>query len=420
MTNQNIETFQLANGVEVIVQQMADVQSAALTLMVPAGSVYDPPGKSGVAAILSEMFPRGAGDLSARQLSSALDNLGLQRSVSSGTGHITVSSATTADRILDAVPLIASMIRQPHLNELQFPPARELVVQGLQAEEDEPKQRLGRFLRQCAYASPWSNSSDGSLDDIGNIALVDVQRHFDQLVRPNSVIIGIAGNVDPAEVLTAVQKAFEDWERGPAVNIERGTVHVSPHHIPHDSAQTHIGLAWSTVPYSHERYFEGWAAVSVLSGGMSSRLFTEVREKRGLCYAVSASINTLKDEARVFAYAGTTNERAQETLEVTVAEIRRLHEGLTDEELARCKARAKSTLIMQQESTMARSSSLARDTFHLGRVMLLDEIHQRIDDLTVEQVRNFAIDYAPASMALVTIGPQPLDAACVRDVPAMV
>ncbi|MEZ6059334.1 MAG: pitrilysin family protein [Planctomycetaceae bacterium] len=414
MTSDNIETFQLSNGLELVVQQMNDVQSAALTLMVPAGSVYDPPGKSGVAAILAEMFPRGAGELSARELSSAMDNFGLQRSVSSGTLHVTFSAATTADRILQAIPLIASMVRQPHLDELQFPPARELVVQGLQAEEDEPRQRLGRYLRKCAYPAPWSNASDGTLDDISNIALVDVQRHFDLLVRPNSAILGIAGNVNSVEVLTAVQAAFGDWERGVAASLTRGTIHESPYHIPHDSAQTHIGLAWPTVPYSHDRYFEGWAAVSVLSGGMSSRLFTEVREKRGLCYAVSASINTLKDEARVFAYAGTTNERAQETLDVTVAEIRRLHEGLSDDELRRCKARAKSTLIMQQESTMARSGALARDTFHLGRVMLLNEIHQRIDDLTTEQVRNFAIDYAPATMALVTIGPQPLDAACVQ------
>lgn len=83
------------------------------------------------------------------------------------------------------------------------------------------------------------------------------------------------------------------------------------------------------MPYRHERYYDAWAAVSLLSGGMSSRLFTEVRERRGLCYAISASLSTLRDEGRVFAYAGTTTERAQETLDVTVAEILRLPEGIT-------------------------------------------------------------------------------------------
>jgi predicted Zn-dependent peptidase len=146
---------------------------------------------------------------------------------------------------------------------------------------------------------------------------------------------------------------------------------------------------------------------------MSSRLFTEVREKRGLCYAISASLSTLRDEGRVFAYAGTTPERAQETLDVTVAEILRLHEGITDDELQRCKARAKSSLIMQQESTTSRASSLARDIYHLNRVVTLDEINARINALTTEQVREFAVEYTPKSMVLVTLGPQSLDPACV-------
>ena len=146
---------------------------------------------------------------------------------------------------------------------------------------------------------------------------------------------------------------------------------------------------------------------------MSSRLFTEVREKRGLCYAISASLSTLRDEGRVFAYAGTTPERAQETLDVTVAEIMRLHEGITEDELQRCKARAKSSLIMQQESTTSRASSLARDIYHLNRVVSLDEINTRINALTTEQVREFAKEYAPKSMVLVTLGPQGLDPACV-------
>jgi predicted Zn-dependent peptidase len=116
----------------------------------------------------------------------------------------------------------------------------------------------------------------------------------------------------------------------------------------------------------------------------------------------------------VFGYAGTTNERAQETLEATVAEIRGLHEGLTDDELRRCKAQAKSSLIMQQESTTARSSSLARDTWHLGHVLMADDIRSRIDSITVEDVRNYAVDYAPKEIVLVTIGPEPLNNDCLH------
>ena len=413
MTTQTFESFTLPNELRVVVQPMAGVQSAAFTLMIPAGSVFDQPGKSGTAAILAEMFPRGAGNLSARQLSSAMDNLGLQRNVSGGVNYITFSAATTADRLQDAVPLLAAMLQAPHLMPEHFEPARELVHQALNALEDEPKQRLGHYLRRCSYPTPWSNPAEGDLAELESITLEDVQRHYRSLVLPNESVLGIAGNVSAAELRPVLTAEFQQWQQGSVPVMVDGGVTPSPLHVEHDSAQTHIGLAWDTVPYAHERYFEAWAAISLLSGGMSSRLFTEVREKRGLCYAISASINTQKHLARVFGYAGTTNERAQETLDVMVAEIRRLHEGITNEELQRCKARAKSSLIMQQESTMSRSSSLARDTLFLGFVREMQEVRAKIDALTVDQVRDFAIEYAPTSMVLVTIGPEALDASCV-------
>ena len=413
MTNQQFDTCTLDNGLRVVVQPMAGMQSAALTLMIPAGSVYDLDGKSGTAAILAEMFTRGAGDLSARELSSAFDNIGLQRSVSGGVGYVTVSAATTADRIMGAVPLIAKMLLQPHLTEDTFVPSRELVDQALNALEDEPKQRLGHYLRRCSYPAPFSNPSEGTMADLEAITLNDIQQHYEKLIVPGEAVLGIAGNVDATEVQKALADAFAGWKAGVPPKLTTGDVAASPLHVEHDSAQTHIGIAWETVPYTHDRYFEAWATVSLLSGGMSSRLFTEVREKRGLCYAISASINTQKDMARVFGYAGTTNERAQETLDVMVSEIRRIHEGITDEELERCKARAKSTLIMQQESTMSRSASLARDTLFLGRVRELQEIRDMLDALTVDQVREFAIEFAPKSIALVTIGPEGLDPSCV-------
>lgn len=410
---QSPQSFRLSSGLLVIVEPMQDVQSAAVTLLVPAGGVRDADGRCGTAAILTEMFSRGAGGLSARELSAAMDNLGLQRSVHVGSAHVTFSAATTADRIIDALPFLARMVTEPHLADEEFEPARDLVEQSLMSLEDEPRQRLGKVLRQHSYAAPWGNSSDGELADLPAISINDVRSHYQQFVRPDEAILGIAGNVDFDQIRNTIEAAFGNWKRGSVSELVIGTLPASPCHIEHDSAQTHIGLAWNTVPYRDERYYEAWAAVSLLSGGMSSRLFTEVRERRGLCYAISASLSTLREEGRVFAYAGTTTERAQETLDVTVAEILRLHEGITEDELQRCKARAKSSLIMQQESTTSRASSLARDMYHLGRVVTLDEINSRINALGTTQVRNFVVEYAPKSMVLVTIGPHALNPACV-------
>ncbi|HQZ69320.1 MAG TPA: insulinase family protein, partial [Planctomycetaceae bacterium] len=193
------ETFRLSNGLLVVVEPMPDVQSAAMTLLVPSGGVRDVGGKCGTAAILTEMFVRGAGGLSARELSAAMDNLGLQRSVGVGNAHVTFSAATTADRIIDALPLVGKMLTEPHLAEEEFDPARDLVEQSLMAMEDEPRQRLGKILRLYSYAVPWGNSADGELSDLSAITVEDVRRHYREFVVPNEAILGIAGNVDPKQ-----------------------------------------------------------------------------------------------------------------------------------------------------------------------------------------------------------------------------
>jgi predicted Zn-dependent peptidase len=420
MFEQTIETFRLENGLQVVVEPMKAVQSAAMTLMVPAGSVRDEPGRQGVAAILAQLVQRGAGGYSAREHSARMDNLGLQRSVSVGTGHIALSAAMTADRFCESLSDMALMVRSPHLSEQDFPPACENVRQGLMSIADEPQQLLGKALRQHTLPTPWNNYSDGELPDLDQLKIDDVRSHFENFVRPDEAILGIAGNVDLDLIRSTVESVFGEWQSRPQTAITSVAVPVAPHHIEHESTQTHIGLAWRTVPYRDARYFEAWAVVGLLSGGMSARLFTEVRELRGLCYSISASISTLQDEGRVFAYAGTTPERAQETLDVTVEQILNVHEGITDAELQRCKARAKSSLIMQQESTMARASAVARDIYHLGRVVTLAEIHQRIDSLTVPIVRQFASENAPQEMVLVTLGPNALNDACLPRLPSVV
>ena len=354
MASADIITQVLSNGVTVLVEPMLHVQSAAITILHPTGSIYDAPGRSGTAAVLAELLPRGAGSRSARDLSAALDRLGVQRSTAVGPQHITISAATTAECLPRAIELLASAVTSPHLNPDDFHSARDLVRQTLHATEDELQRSLG------------------------------------------------------------------DWQGGPGGRPETRPCQDAPRHIEHQSAQTHIGLSWPAVPYSHERYYEAWVAVSVLSGGMSSRLFTRVRERRGLCYAVSASLHSLRDRACVLGYAGTTNERAQQTLEAVVHEIRGLPEGLTEAELQRCRAQAKSALIMQQESTSSRAASLARDQWHLGRVRSLEEVRNIIDGITADDVRRYALDHAPRELVLVTIGPDPLNTDCLADAAAAV
>ena len=399
----------LANGLTLIIEPMRDVRSAAFSFLVPAGSVHDPAGQNGTAAILSDLMLRGAGSLDSRQLTATLDNLGLQRGESVGVKHLGFSGATVADRLPEALAVYGDILKNPHLPPDQFDASRDGLEMTLLAMQDEPRQRLMVELRRHCFPSPWGTPTYGQLEQLPEISSESVGDHFRQLVRPNAAILGVAGGIDPVEVLAVVEEAFGDWEPLPETAFETGVQNHVVEHIHHDSTQTHIGIAYDAVPYRHEDYYTAWAAVGVLSGGMSSRLFTEVRERRGLCYAISAVLNSLPHHARVLAYAGTTSERAQETLDVTLEEIRRVAEGIEPGELERCQSRAKSSLIMEQESTIARAGAIARDWFHLGRITTLEEVRGKIEALTVETVLEYIHAHPAEDFTVVTIGPEPLD-----------
>ncbi|NCY03440.1 MAG: insulinase family protein, partial [Planctomycetia bacterium] len=182
--------------------------------------------------------------------------------------------------------------------------------------------------------------------------------------------------------------------------------------VPHDSQQTHIAVAWSAPPYHLDDSYEATAALAVLGGGSSSRLFSEVRERRGLCYSVSAGYQTHRDFAMSLCYSGTTAARAQETLDVILAEIRRLPGSIQEAELERVKARAKSALVMQQESSAARAGAIARQWYHLGKIRTLAEELERYDRLSVRSIEDWLAKHPVEDLTVVSLGREPLE---VRD-----
>ena len=158
-----------------------------------------------------------------------------------------------------------------------------------------------------------------------------------------------------------------------------------------------------------DRYYASRVAVCVLSGGMSGRLLTEVREKRGLVYGVSTTYGGLKEHAGWFTYAGTVPAKAQETLDVVVGEIRRLGEGITPEELARAKVQLKSSTLMDMDMTGSRVSRMANDHHYLGRVRPIDEINEGVEAITADDVMAYLHDFPARGFVGAAVGPEPLD-----------
>ena len=407
----SIQTDTLPNGLTVLVEEMPDVRSASFAFLVPAGALYEPAGANGTASALADWITRGAGKRPNRELSSALDRLGVQRDEQVGWNFLTLSGATLADNLPATFEIYRDILLEPHLDEEFFEPVLIGVEQGLLAQEDDLQRKAFVELRKRCYDMPWGRPTDGSLEELDAVTSEGIREHFRSCVVPQGAILGVAGNVSAPAVFQQVRGLLGGWE-GKSPAIPKATpAPGGAMHISHESTQTHLAIAYPAVASNHPDYYAAWAASSILGGGSSSRLFTEVRENRGLVYSVYASLNTLKDEGRMIVYAGTTAERAQATWDVTLGELKRLAGTITTEELERCKVRAKSSLIMQQESTSARASSLARDWFQLGRVTTLEEIRREVESLTAERVNAYAAKYGPQPLTSVTIGTQPLKSA---------
>jgi predicted Zn-dependent peptidase len=397
------------NGLVLVAESMPSLESAALSILVPAGCAYDPVDRLGASTMVCEMTLRGAGSRDNRQFVEDLENLGVQRAESISTNHVSLSAATLASNLPATLSIYADVLLRPHLPTEQLEASRMVAIQDLRAIEDDPAHKVMLETRRRHYPEPWGRPSEGEMPGLEAIDVEQIRENFRQLYRPNGTIVGVAGNIDWPLLLDLVGNLLGDWKANDVPPPKTGGARAKIDHLSHESNQTQIGIAYASVPFKHPDYIQASGAVGVLSGGMSARLFTEVREKRGLCYSVFASYHTLRDRACVMCYAGTTAERAQETLDVTLGEIKRLAKGVEPHELDRLKARVKSGLIMQQESSSARAASVAREWYHLGRVRSMEEIGQLVESLSCDSLGRYLAANPPGDFTIVTLGPQPLD-----------
>jgi len=394
-----------ANGLTLLAERMEHVRSAAVNFLVPAGCVYDPPDQLGMGSVLADLLTRGAGTRDSRELTLALDNLGVDRDESAGAMHIRFWAATLSRNLTPTLEIYADILRRPHLPDDELEPAQALALQELQSIEDEPRQKVVIELRQRYFPEPLGRDSRGNAEGVQRLTSQAIRDHHRRLFQPQGTILSVAGNIDWPLLRDQVGKLFGDWKGSAPAPLKLTSAPGGVSHLTKETTQTQIALAYPSVPFGHPEYYAAQGAVQVLSGGMGARLFTEVREKRGLCYSVHASYSSFKEQACIVCFAASINERAAETLKVTLDELIRLKDGVTDEEVERVRAGLKTSLIMRQESTSARAASLASDWYYLGRIRSLDEVQAAINALSPTSIVDHVRRYPPREFTLVTLGP---------------
>ncbi len=398
-----------ANGLTLLAEPMPWLRSVSFTIMLPAGSSLDPTNRLGLANLCCDMVQRGSGARDSRRFLEDLEMMGVDYGISASDYHTSLMGTVPTGRLGPALQIFADMVARPWLPESQLEEARQVCYQEIRGIEDDLAQKAFSAVRLKHYGQPFGQSSVGTMAGVSAIESRDVESFCREHYRPNGMILAVAGNFEWSTLVDEVEALFGGMQPRPVGEVptvlgERGVTH-----IEFDSLQTHICLAFPSVTYGDPAYFQARGAVGVMSDGMSSRLFQEVREKRGLCYSVFATHHSLRDRGSVICYAGTGAERAQETLDVIVREFQQLSQGIRTDELDRLKVQIRSHLVMQQESSRSRSASIAGDWFYLGRVRPLDELNQLIAGLSVDEVNAFVRQNPLGQFDLVTLGPTPLE-----------
>ncbi len=399
-----------ANGLTLVGEPMPNKQAAAWTFLIPAGSASEPAGLAGLTSVLESVSYRGAGDKDARQLSDALDDLGVDRGGGADVEYTTFGGATLGLYLADALALYADIILRPTLPDGEWQPARDLALQSLESLEDSPARKMFVQLRRAYFTSGHGRSPLGTREGLEALSLEDLRADHARRFRPEGAIIALAGHFDFEAVAAQLETLFASWQ-GAAPLLEAPAPVEIPvfQHIEQDTAQQQIGVAYAGVASTDVDFYAYRVATTILSGGMGARLFTEVREKRGLVYSVSASASSHRGVGFSLAYAGTTPARAQETLDVLLAELVKIGDGVSDNELERAKTGMLSSLVMQEESSRARAGGIARDLWMLGRVRSLDEVTGAIGAVTTASIREFYARQPVGNFSVVTLGPQKLE-----------
>ena len=403
---ENFDKYMLKNGMVLLGEPMEAVESVAFDFMLPAGEARLPDGCCGAGNVIADWIFRGAGDKDSRQLSDAIDGLGLVRGRSVGSSHIAIGAALEAGNLAEALDLHADIILKPSLKDDQFELARQLAIDEVLSLDDDPRHKVMLKLREQFYPSPLGRNTIGDIAELKALTAQISGQIIKDKFNLSQTIFSVAGKYDFDAVCQQIERLFESEPREGDKSAILGPRQGKYTHIPNDGAQVHIALMTETVKPTDEDYYNVRVAISVLSGGMSARLFTEVREKRGLCYAIGARYHGLKEAAGIMCYAGTTPDKAQETLDCVIGEFNRLGEGISREEIDRAKVGLKSSLILQSESSSSRAGSISSDYYMLGRVRSLDEIKDRIEATSVDSVLAFLRNNPFSDFTIVTIGPK--------------
>lgn len=400
----------LPNGIELIGQYMPSLSSITFGLQFDAAVINEPEDKSGLAHMFEYMLFQGTKDKDARALNEAFESLGARKGASTGLETAQVSAQIVHTKFDETLALISELVLTSTFPKDELEQMRNVVLQEIRRRDDEPMSRIYELVRSSFYqGTSLARSILGSTESVKNLQRYDLRQFWKERYQPNNMLFAIAGKFDWEHVVTQVDKLFGHWQGEAAPSPKQqpvATTHITLE-PPQEGKQEHIALMVPFPNYLDPSYYSAQVLSEVLGGSMASRLFVEVREKRGLVYSVSAGQTSNRYVGALRIYAGTKPEQARECLQVIVSELRKLEqEGITADELERAKIQLKSEHVMRSEGSGARMGAIARSWWYERKVRTIQEIKESIDAVTQESVLELLQRYSLLNpLTVAAIGP---------------
>ena len=400
----SLNEHRLSNGFRIVTEHMPGLASASIGVWVSAGGRHETPQQNGIAHFLEHMAFKGTAKRTSLQIAEAIEDVG---------GYINAytSREVTAYyvRVLEndvalGLDVIADILRNPVLDPNEIEVERGVILQEIGQALDTPDDVIFDWLQEQAYpGQPLGRTILGPSERVSNFDRSDLQGFIKDHYGPEQMILSAAGAVDHDEIVKLAEELFGDMPAKPLFQMDVASFKGGEVRQNKALEQAHFALGFESPGYRADDIYVAQIYASALGGGMSSRLFQEIRENRGLCYTIFAQAGAHADTGMMTIYAGTSAEQLPELANITIDEMKRAATDMSPAEVARARAQMKAGLLMGLESPSNRAERLARLIQIWDRIPSLKETIEKIDAVTTGDVRDLAQRMAadaPAALAL--------------------
>jgi predicted Zn-dependent peptidase len=393
----DIETTTLDNGVRVITERMLHVRSVSLGVWIRNGSRGESARENGISHFIEHMVFKGTSNRSAEEIARSVDSIGGGLDAFTAKEMVSYNTKVLDEHLPLAFDVLADLVLNPLFREEDIEKEKSVILEELKMEVDNPEYLLHEIFTSNFWKDhPLGKPILGTKETVRNFNREMIHECYSRHYAPSNILITAAGNLDHHQLVDLARERFADLRVNGSLPPDKAP-------IPHarivlrnktSLEQTHLYMGVPAYPFPHELRFACFALNTVLGGGMSSRLFQNIREKQGLAYAVYSELSMYRDTGCMAIYAGTSIETAGQVIQSIVKELREIKENLVPaEELRRAKDHLKGSFMLGLESTFSRMSNLARQELYFKRFFSLDEMLQSIEEITADQVQRIAQEF---------------------------